>query len=56
MKKHYVRPRVAMEQAETAELICTSQSVTSEVGIDFGGIDEEGWMPVESRFSEWDDV
>jgi len=41
-KKDYVRPCIMVEKMNAAELICVSQGVTSDVGINYGGIDEEG--------------
>ena len=56
-KKGYVRPCIMVENINSAELICASQGgVTSDVGINYGGIDEEGTITVESRRnSVWDD-
>ena len=34
---------------DATELICASQDITSDVGIDYGGIDEDGSVTVESR-------
>ena len=57
MKKQYVQPSLALNQVESVELICTSQAITSDHGIDYGGVDEDGTKPVDSRRhrSVWDD-
>lgn len=55
-KKDYVCPAIALEMIDAAELICTSDHVTSDVGITYGGVDEEGTKTVESRrFSVWEE-
>ena len=56
MKKNYIRPCMAIEKMDATELICASQDITSDVGIDYGGIDEEGTHTVDSRYSVWDDL
>lgn len=57
MKKHYVQPSLALKQVESVELICTSQAITSDLGIDYGGVDEDGDITVECRrhHNIWDD-
>ena len=58
MKKYYVQPSMATLQLKSAELVCTSQAVTSDLGIDYGGVDEEGTKTVDSRLHRrtvWDD-
>ena len=56
MKKNYVQPSLAIEQAESAELICSSQAITSDLGIDYGGVDEDGSITVECRHQNvWDE-
>lgn len=55
-KKNYVRPCMTAEKMDATELICASQDITSDVGIDYGGIDEDGSVTVESRrYSVWND-
>jgi hypothetical protein len=55
-KKYYVRPSMMTEQAEAADLICTSPSISSDVGIGYGGVDEDGTVTVDSRgHAMWDD-
>ena len=47
---------MAIEQAESAELICSSQAITSDLGIDYGGVDEDGSITVECRHQNvWDE-
>ena len=48
-KKGYVRPYTMVQNINIAELICASMGVTSDVGIDYGGVDEEGTKTAESR-------
>lgn len=57
MKKDYSQPSIAMEQANLEMIICGSQSITSDNGITYGGVDEEGTKDPSSRkrWSEWDD-
>ena len=41
---------------DATDLICASQDITSNVGLNYGGVDEEGTKPVDSRHnSVWDD-
>ena len=48
---------MAIEEIAPAKLICASQDITSDVGIDYGGVDVDGKKSVESRShrSVWDD-
>ena len=40
--------------ADLASLICGSQDITSDKGIDYGGVDEEGTMdPASRRYDVW---
>ena len=57
IKNHYVQPLMAIEEIAPAKLICASQDITSDVGIDYGGVDVDGKKSVESRShrSVWDD-
>ena len=56
MKKTYVSLSVTAELMGAEELICDSQDITSNVGIDYGGVDEEGTKTVDSRrHSVWDE-
>ncbi len=57
MKKNsYLRPSMTVEKMDATDLICASQDITSNVGLNYGGVDEEGTKPVDSRqYSVWDD-
>lgn len=57
VKKHYEQPLTATERIVPAKLICASEDITSDVGIDYGGVDEDGTKPVDSRrqYDVWDD-
>lgn len=46
-KNYYVQPSIVVEKTELEELICGSQTVISNLGIDYGGIDETGNITVE---------
>ena len=55
-KKNYVQPYITMEQDESAQMICASQGVSSNVGIGYGGIDEDGSKAPECRRQyTWDE-
>ena len=55
-KKTYVSPSVTADLMDQEELICASQDITSNVGIDYGGVDEDGTKTVDSRrHSVWDE-
>jgi hypothetical protein len=55
-KKSYVRPCIVAGEMDATELICTSLGVTSDIGIDYGGVDESGTVTVESRRNTmWND-
>lgn len=57
MKKDYLQPLMTIVIIESTELICASKDITSDVGIDYGGIDEDGEKTVDSRRHRtvWDD-
>ncbi len=47
---------MTVEKMDATDLICASQDITSNVGLNYGGVDEEGTKPVDSRqYSVWDD-
>ena len=49
---------MAIERMDPSKLICASQDITSDVGLDYGGVDEDGTKPVDSRRRRravWDD-
>lgn len=48
MKRQYMAPEIVILEYSTEEMIATS-SVTSNNGLDYGGIDEEGEKEAESR-------
>ena len=54
-KKNYVSPSVTMVLIRPTELICAS--ITSDVGIGYGGVDEDGTNTVDSRrrHTLWDE-
>lgn len=57
MKKYYERPSLAIEETKALELICASETITSNLGINYGGVDENGNMTVESRRQYlWDEA
>ena len=57
MKNKYITPAIEIEMAEPEMMICGSQDITSDKGIDYGGVDEEGTLEPASRrhFSVWDE-
>ena len=57
MKKTYQQPSMEMDYMEMESIICSSQSITSDSGITYGGVDETGSKDPASRrsCSIWDD-
>ena len=56
MKKAYLKPEIEQMSADLATLICGSQDITSDKGIDYGGVDEEGTMdPASRRYNIWEE-
>ena len=57
MKKTYLQPSTAMVIVRTDIMICVSQGVTSNKGITYGGVDEDGGIDPASRRSHdvWGD-
>lgn len=49
MKKIYFQPTTIVVQIKPAMMICGSQDITSDEGITYGGVDEEGELEAESR-------
>ena len=49
MKKVYMQPAVVMAETRPAMMICGSQDITSDKGINYGGVDEEGTKDPSSR-------
>ncbi len=55
-EKEYVMPSVTIVQIAPTDMVCTSSDITSSLGADYGGVDEEGTKTVDSRRrSVWDD-
>jgi hypothetical protein len=57
MKKTYMKPSITVESTETSTMICSSQRITSDNGINYGGVDVEGDKDPASRRQQdiWDD-
>ena len=56
MKRNYMKPSIEVEDTSLVEMICGSKDITSDKGIDYGGVDEEGTKVPDSRYKgEWDD-
>ena len=49
MKKTYLQPSPEMVIIGTTTMICGSEGVSSDNGIDYGGVDEEGELEPASR-------
>ena len=51
-----MKPSIEVEDTSLVEMICGSKDITSNKGIDYGGVDEEGTKVPDSRYhGEWDD-
>ncbi len=58
MKKTYIQPLTEVVRMGTLNFICASKGVTSNNGIDYGGVDEDGELDPASRRRRrdvWDD-
>ena len=56
MKKGYLKPEIEQMSADLTILICGSQDIYSDKGIDYGGVDEEGTMdPASRRYNIWEE-
>ncbi len=58
MKKTYLQPLTEVVRMGTLSFICASKGVTSNNGIDYGGVDEDGELDPASRRRRrdvWDD-
>jgi hypothetical protein len=57
MKKTYLQPSTEMVILGTTTIICGSQDITSDNGIDYGGVDENGEKDPSSRRQQdvWED-
>lgn len=49
MKKTYLQPSMVVVTTMAATIICGSESVSSDNGIGYGGVDEEGELEPASR-------
>mgnify|MGYP007056178696 CR=1 FL=1 len=58
MKKQYISPLTVTDIQEEQEMLCSSY-VSSNIGIGYGGVDDEGAMDPNARWgagkSLWDD-
>lgn len=57
MKKNYIAPSMEITSIELQQMIATSDSITSNNGIGYGGVDTDGKKDPSSRRrgSIWDD-
>jgi hypothetical protein len=57
MKKTYMKPSAEVVRMGMTMMICTSEGVTSNNGIDYGGVDEDGEKDPAARRHRnvWDD-
>ena len=49
MKKTYIMPSMKMAESETETLMTNSTAISSDLGIGYGGVDEDGEMEASSR-------
>lgn len=49
MKKKYLQPWTVVIKLKHATMLCASKGVTSDKGIGYGGVDEEGEKNPEAR-------
>ncbi|MCR4809312.1 MAG: hypothetical protein K5896_05585 [Prevotella sp.] len=49
MKKKYLQPWTVVIKLKHATMLCASKGVTSDKGIGYGGVDEEGEKDPEAR-------
>lgn len=49
MKREYLQPSTEMDYIGTITMICGSEGVSSDKGINYGGVDEEGELDPASR-------
>ena len=56
MKKLYIAPTTETDRQEEQEMLCSSY-VSSDIGIDYGGVDEEGELDPDARWHSglWDE-
>lgn len=57
MKKRYMQPSIKAVEIKMTMMVCGSEDITSDKGIDYGGVDEEGVKDPASRRNEgvWED-
>ena len=58
MSKIYIVPSMKTVESETEMLLANSDAVSSDLGIKYGGVDEDGEIEADSRrghSSNWDD-
>lgn len=58
MKKAYINPRISMQAVSSMMPLAGSQDVTSNNGITYGGVDEEGEKDPsvkQNHYNVWDD-
>ena len=57
MKRNYIKPCIKVVKTNLTKMICGSKDITSDKGIDYGGVDEDGTKTPDSRryHGEWDD-
>lgn len=49
MKRVYIQPTTETVMVRQTMMICGSKDITSDKGIDYGGVDEEGTIDPEAR-------
>ena len=49
MKKIYLQPSTEMVSIGTVSMVCDSQDITSDNGITYGGVDEDGTKDPSAR-------
>ena len=57
MKKKYLEPTIESIHVEATMMICGSNNISSDIGINYGGVDEDGTKDPSSRKYNnlWDD-
>ena len=56
MKKIYMKPSTEVVETKLTGLICGSNDITTDKGINYGGIDEEGTKdPASRRYDNWEE-
>lgn len=53
MKRIYHQPLTVAVRTEMSMMICGSQDITSDKGISYGGVDENGELDPESRKTDY---